>query len=85
MKTPDGSAPRPNVWHQRRAQRVRCMPGLGRAMSMEQAGVLGPEGVVLLPVEWVAELLGRGGGDELLDRLREVEDLPFVVRELYLD
>ena len=54
-------------------------------MSMEQAGVLGPEGVVLLPVEWVAELLGRGGGDELLDRLREVEDLPFVVRELYLD
>ena len=21
----------PNVWHQRRAQRVRCMPGLGGA------------------------------------------------------
>ena len=24
-----GNANRPNVWHQRRAKRVRCMPGLG--------------------------------------------------------
>ncbi len=23
----------PNVWHQRRAQRVRCMPGLGGAVE----------------------------------------------------
>jgi hypothetical protein len=30
-----GSLPRqPNVWHQRRAQRVRCMPGLGRARKL---------------------------------------------------
>ena len=30
------SAPRqrPNVWHQRRAQRVRCMPGLGAAAEL---------------------------------------------------
>ena len=25
---------RPNVWHQRRAQRVRCMPGLGRRLVL---------------------------------------------------
>ena len=27
-------APLPNVWHQRRAQRVRCMPGLGAAAEL---------------------------------------------------
>ena len=26
----------PNVWHQRRAQRVRCMPGLGDAVKEKQ-------------------------------------------------
>ena len=25
----------PNVWHQRRAQRVRCMPGLGPAVGVD--------------------------------------------------
>jgi hypothetical protein len=25
----EAGVPLPNVWHQRRAQRVRCMPGLG--------------------------------------------------------
>ncbi len=25
--------PLPNVWHQRRAQRVRCMPGLGISVA----------------------------------------------------
>jgi hypothetical protein len=27
----------PNVWHQRRAQRVRCMPGLDAPARMEWA------------------------------------------------
>jgi hypothetical protein len=25
----------PNVWHQRRAERVRCMPGLGARVKLE--------------------------------------------------
>ena len=27
----------PNVWHQRRAQRVRCMPGLGGVVEVQRA------------------------------------------------
>ncbi len=39
------SAVRPhNVWHQRRAQRVRCMPGLDGVMALLEGGVIGPEG-----------------------------------------
>lgn len=28
----------PNVWHQRRAKRVRCMPGLGRDGGRKDRG-----------------------------------------------
>ena len=37
----------PNVWHQRRAKRVRCMPGLGPAYLcryFEETRVRGPFG-----------------------------------------
>jgi len=44
-----GPAP-PNVWHQRRAQRVRCMPGLGpRRGEMNGVGCSAEDDGVFLP------------------------------------
>ena len=45
--------PRPNVWHQRRAQRVRCMPGLGLGTSRKLGET--PEGLgVCALVVWAS-------------------------------
>ena len=53
------SLERPNVWHQRRAQRVRCMPGLGRSGDRSFGGGADVPSVVRVDAECPRESMER--------------------------